>query len=899
MRPSPSATPLPISDHHAAIHFGAFLKSLRGRHSVRQLQILAHLPGWTQATYSRLESGEIAPAFDQLVPIYTALCEVGLELYPRDRQQFLTLARQRIEIKKTCREIKTDQEWDALRVTLSQFDHSAITHEMASPLQERLLSRPHLMETRHLTGRVDWLASVILAMSVPFSKKLMVLRGPTGIGKSSELHRFAQHFLMSESRPHLVFCVFPNVEQHTEPENALDQLLGSLLIEIGSPDASMQGATRKIRMAYILNCLEKLSRPVLILVDNAEHLLSPDGYLDVCWKDFLMQFLRRQHHALLVLATKEWPGWYEGEGMFVAERAIPSLTVDEGVTLLQNQGLAAVPIEYLQRASEVVGGIPLCLEWVASLAKKSLWLDSWSDLDDLSDEQEGETADVLTRRLLRLLEDHALFRGDIADRLSPLLERIMMQRLSAKALAVLHLLSFANVPLGKAALQRLCPRPSLLKELRTVSLLTAHQQRVQVLPMVAALVRSRLPDEQHRQLEEQLIEAYLRGLDDGEMSDKEMGVTIAELTTLYLKHHRLLDAADLLIAYGWMSFNLGYGPRLGRLAEKIMQRFDWKLTPESDCGGLLLYHILTPFLGKAVDSEKRATDFQYILILADEGKVSLQPTTTMDPIRLLMVYHMDHRRFEEAQSILTAGMARLEPYLDIDIDVQVFSLARRAALLAKWSDHLEEHRVMENVASMREEVIALYRQCCVVVSNTVEVSPLKSRLLKKRLSAYLNYLGEHLTRNGQAAEALPFLEKSIELGKQGYCNFGALAAACGDKSLALMELGRLEEALLFDEKAMIEVQRCAESGDTLSQNEVWVYHVNRGRLYLRLGRIDEAEQLLREAEPRLQPNRSVYRYIARKAIKEIEQQRSQMLLQPRNDREGKSVLEQGSENSER
>jgi tetratricopeptide (TPR) repeat protein len=148
----------------------------------------------------------------------------------------------------------------------------------------------------------------------------------------------------------------------------------------------------------------------------------------------------------------------------------------------------------------------------------------------------------------------------------------------------------------------------------------------------------------------------------------------------------------------------------------------------------------------------------------------------------------------------------------------------------------------------------------------------------------LNYLGYHLTRNGQAVEALAFLEQSIALGEQGYCNFGALAAAYGDISQALMELGRLEEALLFDEKALVEVQRCAESGDALSQDEVWIYLVNRGRLYLRLGRIEEAEQLLREAEPRIQPHRSIYRLLARRALAELKQRHSHASPQQEADR---------------
>jgi hypothetical protein len=45
-------------------------------------------------------------------------------------------------------------------------------------------------------------------------------------------------------------------------------------------------------------------------------------------------------------------------------------------------------------------------------------------------------------------------------------------------------------------------------------------------------------------------------------------------------------------------------------------------------------------------------------------------------------------------------------------------------------------------------------------------------------------------------------------------------------------------------------------------------------LYLRLGRIEEAEALLRESEPHIQLNRSIYRLFAKRALDEIKQRRS-------------------------
>jgi tetratricopeptide (TPR) repeat protein len=851
-----------------AIHFGAFLHLLRDRHGIRQIDVLACLPDWSQANYSRLEGDVVAPAFDQLEPVYAALHQVGVRLTAQDRQQYLSLARLRIESKKSYHERKSDREWDELRLRLSRLDQAG----PAAPEPTRLPASPGLLETRHLVGREDWLTSILIALTGPQPRKLLALHGPTGIGKSSELHRLARHLLSADTHPHVILCILPGADPERESENALDHLLGSLLAEIGLPDAAMQAAPLEARITFVMHRFEKMARPVFVLVDNAEQALESSGQLALCWKQFLKRFLRSQHHAALVMATREWPGWHEGERVFIEERAVPPLSLDEGIALLHQQGLADLPVEQLQRICEAVGGIPQCLEWVASLVQEPLWLDNWETVNDL----ESETEDSISRRLQLLLDNHALFGGHVTDRLTPLLDAIIARRLSAEAVDVLHLLAFAAVPLSLSAVQQLCPRPRLLKELESVSLLVAYAKRVQALPVVAAIIRARLPLEQQRQLEERVIAAYRFWLDQGTMSDREMGNVIAELAIIYMKHHRLLDAADLLTAYGWMSFNIGQGSRLARQAQISMRHNDWRASsPENESGGLLLYYLLTPLLGKALDRKQRAADLQYILKLIDEGKITSQATTIMDPIRLLMVYHMNYLHFEEAQSFLEDGILRLESCREIDVDVQTSLLAFRAILLAKWSNYLEEQGLIVKAFSMREDVIALFRQCCIIVADANVTSPLKSRLLKKRLSAYLNYLGENLTRNGRAEEALPFLEQSIALGEQSYCNFGALAAAYSDMSLALMELGRYEEALIFDENAMTEVQRCADSGDTLSQDEVWVYYINRGRLYLRMGRVDEAEQLLQEAKPRLQLNRNVYRMFAERALEEIKLRRNQ------------------------
>jgi tetratricopeptide (TPR) repeat protein len=877
-----SRTRFPLPSDNPAIHFGALLKTLRHRQGVRQVQVLQHLPGWTQTTYSRVETGAIAPAFDQLASIYAALYLAGVELTPVDRQQFLTLARMRIEAKKTYQEHRTDREWDELRLRLSRTDQDRSVYGQAASGQRSVATSPRLVETRHLVGREDWLASVIASLQEALPKKLIVLQGPVGIGKSSELHRLALHMLSAEPLHfQVLLCELPAAEQETDAESALDVLLGTLLAEMGTPDASMQMTSLETRLTYALQCLEKASRPVLVFVDNADHLLNEEGKLAPYWERFLQRFLRSQHRTSLVLATREWPGWFEGERAFLAERVVPPLSIDAGALLLQHLGLTDVPIEYLRQASETVGGIPLCLEWVASLAQEPMWLDEWQESDDLDEQEEGSAVEnVSTRRLLRLLDDASLFGGPIATKLKPLMERIIERHLSAEAYQALCMLALANVPLGKPALQMVCPRPRLLKELSASSLLVAYLHRVQVLPMVASAVRARLSTEQQFQIEERLVEIYRHWLDEGKASNRELGAIIAEMAILYLKHHRFLDAAQLLIYHGWLSFNLGLAPRLARFAHESMQHIDWHTTGENECGGLLLHYFLPPYLGKSIDAAKRLEDYQRIHTAVLEGRVVLLPLTEVHVLHHLMLYALNTLRFEEAQALLETFCRRLESLQASNRDVKISLLEERALLIGRWSEYAEEQGERQLATAYREQTIAFYRQCNAFLLAGIdeEATPLQKSALKKRLALCLNNLCYQLNRAGEHEEAFEVIERCITLKEQGYTQFGALAPAYGEKSQVLVELGRFQEALLFDEKAFAEVQHLASLGHRPSQEEVWIYQVNRACLYLRIGRIDEAEHLLREALPNIHSRRRVYRMFAENALEEIERWRSRATL---------------------
>jgi tetratricopeptide (TPR) repeat protein len=482
---------------------------------------------------------------------------------------------------------------------------------------------------------------------------------------------------------------------------------------------------------------------------------------------------------------------------------------------------------------------------------------------------------ALIQAVQRLLAEPYIFGGAFADDIAPLLQRIVAnQRLSAEACSLLEILSVATVPLARPALEVIATTgPRSIKELRRASLLVAYEDRVQVLPMVASAVIRYLTADQLADRENTLLQAYAAWLHEGSFYGHESGALVTEYATLLLKHHRLLDAAQLLLRYGWLSFNLGHAPRLARLAFAALQEFDWQSTIDNECGGLLLQDFLPPFLGMTVDAGKKVADYRRIYDTVLTGRVTLQPSMEVAITSHLMKQAINDLRFEEAQSLLEVCCDRLRSLQASNPDLQASLLEKRAWLLGRWSEHAEEQRKEQLASELQAQAIALNRQIVALLSINEELSPLEKSFLNKRLARALNNLGYHLNNVGQYEEAVQFIEQSIDLKERGYVEVDTLADAYGEKSQILASLGRFQEALLFDERAYAETQRLANAGYSFSKEELWIYRVNRGCLYLHLGRVDGAEYLLRDALPHIPPNRRMYCMFAKNALDEIDEWR--------------------------
>jgi hypothetical protein len=857
-------------------HLGALLRWLRDRHGLAQALVVAHLPATIdQQRYSSFERNTRSPAFDELPVIYQALREAGVRLSLRDRNLFLDLARRQLESKRTHKVRKSPQEWDELRAKLAVIDKLPDTSSLqASVLRTVPSSR---MEISHLVGRESWLDALYAAIRGQPPIKWVILQGPPGIGKTSELHRIATYFQQHIPRYYVVLCQLPEREQEViGGDTALELLLSEIGAGIGLFNPSLPMESLQVRVKYVLDGVARVDRPVLILLDNAEQLLDERGDLVPCWRQFYQQFVHARHHATLIITTKEWPAQFALEMQWSRQALVPALSHDEGIILLQRMGLHDLAEEQLGQVVDVVGGIPVCLEWVSELMRDPFLQGDWSAFEDEDGDAVAATGKgSRVQRLQHLLEDASLFGGPIATRVTPLLDRVI-QHLSAGALAALHDLAVAPLPLGAPALKHLYRDPAPLQELRAASLLAAYRKRVQLLPMVAALVRQQLSPSSIRLAEERMIEALQHWLASGIADTKEEGLVVTELACFLLRQHRLLTAAELVLYHGWLSFHAGQILRLARRVKQVLAERPWN-TPETnieaESGALLLHYYLASYLGETIGTEQRGADYRRMYGWVTSGQLQVEPLMEVHLVDHLMLCLTHEDRYEDAQRLLDGCFTRFEALLSIDAELHATLLTKQASLYSEWSAYEESQGQGEEVMRRRRETIDAYQASLALLRRAEQVdgaSLLQRETIKKKQATVLNNLSYHLNRAGRFAEALHTIDQCIALKEQGYADLDSLAASYGEKSQILAALGEFTEALRFDERAREEIGRSADAGDTRSQADCWIYQVNQARLSLLIGRADEAEHLLRELLPIKTQRRRIYQVLAEKALQEIE-----------------------------
>jgi len=431
-------------------------------------------------------------------------------------------------------------------------------------------------------------------------------------------------------------------------------------------------------------------------------------------------------------------------------------------------------------------------------------------------------------------------------------------------------LAFSPLPLASPALKALYHDPSPLKELRDASLLVAYPKRVQLLPMVAAQVRQRLVQEEVSTAEDRLIQALTVWLDSIATSG-EQGIVVTELALLLLKHRRLLDAAELLIELGWLSGGYGNGARLSRRAFEVMSEFDWRAEPKTECGDILLRYYLGRFRGEKKPIRERAEEYQQVLARADAQQVPLKLATVAHLVQHIANHFITKGEFFQAHELLDSYLARVDFEQRTDqVDMLAPLLKTRAHALNAQGEWEEEQGNRGEATRLREEALRVDLQCIEMLRRCEGIVPhRKQSTVRYHLARTLNEVGYFLVNLKRGEEAMKALGESIDLKRLGYAQAGSMAMTVGEMGQALELVGQFQEALRCNEQALEETQQLAASGHATAQGDVYVHLIDRARLLLRVGNLQEAERLVNDALPHIRDSRGVYRDRAQQVLKEI------------------------------
>lgn len=874
--------------------FGAFIERIRRRNRVQIKEIVTFFPlflneqicgkKWDRFTYTHLVGErKRRPRVQELLPLYKCLVRAGVHFSPAERNHYLLLAWQIIEEPSKGAPFPTGGRWATLLDDFAAFDQlprvASQDGQGARADAAYLIPRKSSLqeERRHLVGRDSWVLDMHKCVLADPPKKLVVIQAAMGAGKSSALH-LLRRSLEEQGGYHLFFFTCASPATMT-PEEYLDRFLADTSAFLGIAPQSEEDEQPSFlqRTQFLLNHLAQADTQTILFVDNGEVLLEKQGQLATCWQRFFLDFVQYQHPATIFFAAKEWPGWKGRNRTYVTLNRLPPLSPEAGAIIWRRMGFDDVEEALLQQVSIRCGGNPWLIELRASTLQ-DLPLDAE---DEVWPEQQGLQENAHTQLIKRLLaQPRALFGSEADQETQQMLQEVISMHLSPQALLLLDILAYSPLALPIHRLKAFMPNAEeAFEELQHASLVDQdtklYTQGAQLLPVVSeAALQRHSSEERTEELEQMVCQIYMQWLKQGISSDQEKSGVITELIVFSLSHTRFLEAAERLLTSSWLQARFGHATRLARLAYAITDRDSWKSSAEQECGGLLLRYHLAPFLGLKITAEARTIAYQRIYTALLQREVHLQVPTELYVVHQLMALHRDALRFHEAEALLDRTFER-HPEMEQTHPHRFASLlGRKAALLGTWSEYADEQKEHEQAVALRALAIDAYRRCIALWERCEEREPAAKRSsYKYRRARHLNDLGYYLRKQGLFEQALEAIEESLYLKAAGYVEPGSMATGYSEKAQCLAALGKFRRALDFEQLAVDEIQKAAATGNSLLQEDVGVYLVERGLLYLRLGRLKEAETLLKPASTNLSDDRRSHRTQAQEGLAEIRQWR--------------------------
>ena len=194
-----------------------------------------------------------------------------------ETQAFVDLARQKIETKQKRRERYSDAKWNLLRVQLIQDNYSPQAPTTRDFAKTQIFA-PDPPDTSHILGRETWLQSMLDHLHSQPAKKLIVVQGPPGIGKSSTFTLLLRN--LADDDRYLPLYFHDTVSNiGVLAEEYLDRLLATIIATLAVYTEDTQTLPLSQRIDFAIHQLATASKHVVLLLDHAEVLLQERGVL--------------------------------------------------------------------------------------------------------------------------------------------------------------------------------------------------------------------------------------------------------------------------------------------------------------------------------------------------------------------------------------------------------------------------------------------------------------------------------------------------------------------------------------------------------------------------------------------------------------------------------------------
>ena len=244
-------------------------------------------------------------------------------------------------------------------------------------------------------------------------------------------------------------------------------------------------------------------------------------------------------------------------------------------------------------------------------------------------------------------------------------------------------------------------------------------------------------------------------------------------------------------------------------------------------------------------------------------------------------YIISAKQHVEAWTLIDEACQRYEDLQHTKPITYAELLDRQAYVLGRWGDHQDAQSKKEpdqtTTKHLQEEAFRHWQEAVEVHQKCIDMlrrcerfsSPIEQSHIRFKRARLLNDLAYYRRCIGQLEEAKQAMGECLQLKELRFAGTNSLAVSYGDYGQLLGQLGYYQDALAYSDRALQIVQKIIDNGDISSLQEKGMQLVDKGKLLLLLGHLDEAKTFFLEGISLVEgTSRSVYKDHAEEGLRE-------------------------------